>query len=241
MLEDIVPIIFIALISGFIHGLSGFGSVLISLPLLTFFFDIHTIVPLISIQALCINFSLFFKLRKSVKKRELNFFIISAIPGIFIGIYIFRKVPSEILKMVIGAIIMSFSLYLLLNRSFKKDLGGIWAVIAGFLAGILGGSIGANGPPVIIYSAIQNWTKDQVKSTITSFLFFAGLMTVFLQMYYGYITYKVLVLFSVSIPSLATGMIIGSLFYKFMNDRFYDIAIRVLLLFLGLTSIILNL
>ncbi|MCP3922597.1 MAG: sulfite exporter TauE/SafE family protein [Desulfobacterales bacterium] len=240
MLTEIIPIITIALLSGFIHGLSGFGSVLISLPLLVFFFDIHTIVPLICLQALCINLTFFIKLRKHLKVREFKLFLISAIPGIFIGIFIFRKVPGDILKIILGVIIVLFAIYLLLNRSFKKELRGIWTLVAGFIAGILGGSIGANGPPVIIYTSIQNWTKDEVKSTITSFLFFAGLITVSLQLFYGFVTVRVLLLLAISIPSLITGMFLGNSLYNGLNDKFYSMVIRILLLLLGFASICSN-
>jgi len=41
----------IALLAGFTQGLSGFGSVLVALPLLVLFLDLNLAVPLVSIWA----------------------------------------------------------------------------------------------------------------------------------------------------------------------------------------------
>ena len=51
----ILPLALITFFAGFTQGLSGFGSILVSLPLLALFLDIKTVIPLVSLFALVIN------------------------------------------------------------------------------------------------------------------------------------------------------------------------------------------
>ena len=45
-----------------------------------------------------------------------------------------------------------------------------WAYLVGFLSGGLGGTIGANGPPVIIYTSAQPWSNDKIRVTLQGFI-----------------------------------------------------------------------
>ena len=39
------------------------------------------------------------------------------------------------------------------------------------LGGVLGGGFGTSGPPVVVYTSMQPWTKDEVASTLQGFFF----------------------------------------------------------------------
>jgi hypothetical protein len=47
MMETLLYLVIIMLMAGFIQGFSGFGSVLLSLPLLAIFLDVKTAIPLV--------------------------------------------------------------------------------------------------------------------------------------------------------------------------------------------------
>jgi len=45
----------VTFLAGFVQGLSGFGSVLLSLPLLILFLDVKTAIPLVALMALALT------------------------------------------------------------------------------------------------------------------------------------------------------------------------------------------
>ncbi|MEF2145901.1 MAG: hypothetical protein V3573_10680 [Desulfovibrionaceae bacterium] len=54
-MTELAALCLITACAGFVQGLSGFGSVLLSLPLLSFFLPIKTVIPLVALLAFCIN------------------------------------------------------------------------------------------------------------------------------------------------------------------------------------------
>ena len=79
----IVGIVFAA---GFIQGLSGFGSAIIAIPLLTFFLDVKTAVPLVIMLGIIIGLINTRELIQHNQARRLAPLILTALCGIPIGI-----------------------------------------------------------------------------------------------------------------------------------------------------------
>ena len=61
----------IALFAGFTQGLSGFGSVLVALPVLTYLLDLKTAVPLASTWGMTINIILLIQLRPHLSRKRI--------------------------------------------------------------------------------------------------------------------------------------------------------------------------
>jgi len=61
-MQTYVLICLIVFLAGFTQGLSGFGSILLSLPLFAIFLDIKTVIPLVALIAFCITLILFIQL-----------------------------------------------------------------------------------------------------------------------------------------------------------------------------------
>ena len=57
----------VTFLAGFIQGLSGFGSVLLSLPLLILFLDVRTAIPLVALVALALTIQLLIQLRQHLE------------------------------------------------------------------------------------------------------------------------------------------------------------------------------
>ena len=153
----------IAFLGGVVQGLTGFGVVLVALPLMGFFIDIKIAIPLILLLGLVINFTLISQLLEHVDYKKWILLFIFSLPGIPIGIYVLKYVDSKYLELLIGFVVILTSLFSMSYRNTKKGLNRFWACLAGFISGFLGGSIGATGPPIIIYTSMQPWNKQQIK------------------------------------------------------------------------------
>jgi len=232
-MHDMLIICSIVVAASFLQGLTGFGFALIALPLLGFLIDIKTSVPLMTLLALCISLTQSFQLRQDIRLKNVLPLIIAAIPGIFLGAYVLKHVPSEILSLGIGILMVVFTTYQLLIKPAPRNSGRIVTSIAGFTSGILGGSIGAGGPPVIVYSAIQSWTKNQAKATLAAYFTFSGIMVAGMHAYLGMTTSNVLKLLMYAFPALFIGNLLGAFVYTRLSDHGYRKFAFVLVFILG--------
>jgi uncharacterized membrane protein YfcA len=224
----------VAFVAGFTQGLAGFGSVLVSLPLVVLFWDVRTAVPLVSLLAICITTFLRVQLHAHVQFKRIAPLLIAAVPGMAVGAQLLKHVQAWYLEVLIGFLLTSFSLYLFISRPRKKELAGGWKWAAGFLSGILGGSVGANGPPVIIYTSLQPWEKDPVKSTLVGYFMIAGIGISSIHAAFGLITMDVLRLFAVGFLPAMAGVMSGSHLYGRMDTSAYRKAVTFLLLMMGI-------
>ncbi|WP_457570735.1 sulfite exporter TauE/SafE family protein [Desulfovulcanus sp.] len=231
------PLALITFFAGFTQGLSGFGSILISLPLLALFLDIKTVIPLVSLFALVINTIIIYKMHKHLRWKDLCPLLLATILGIPTGVYILKIVPPHILQLTLGFILILFASYTLFIKLPQKQLSPRWAWLAGFTAGCLGGSLGANGPPIIIYTAIQPWTKNKIKSTLAGYFFVAGIGISSTHALTGLITPLVLKLFFLGLIFLILGVVTGMFCYKRLSDQKYRQFISILLLTLGIVML----
>lgn len=223
----------IILAAGFLQGLTGFGFVLIALPLLGRFLPLKTIIPLLCLLALCISLILSVQLRRTIGFRDIALLFAATVPAIPLGVYVLKHVPPQYLGICLGLLMIVFTAYQLMAKPTPRHLGPSWTILAGFLSGVLGAGIGAGGPPVIIYSTVQPWAKDKAKGTLAFYFLVSGAMVSTMHAASGLITREVLHLFLVSTPSMAAGILLGLYAYTRLSDDHYRKLAFVLVFGLG--------
>jgi uncharacterized protein len=228
----------IALLAGFTQGLSGFGSVLVALPLLAYFLDFSIAVPLVSTWGMTINLILVVQLRPHLRLQHIVPLTVAALPGIPLGVYILTHVAVRVLELLLGGLLVVFSLYFLWSGGKTRHLSRGWAYVAGFSSGILGGSLASSGPPVIVYTTIQPWPKDEIKSTLTGYFFLSGLVIIAAQAMSGLFDSEVLNRSLFSIPFIVLGVFLGSAFYHTLATARYRQIVVGLITLLGLLTLI---
>lgn len=232
-METYFLICLIAFFAGFTQGLSGFGSVLLSLPLLTLFIDIKIVVPLVALFAMVLTTILLIQLWRHIEWKKVYPLLIGSIFGIPVGVFFLKELDKSIIQLILGITLISFSIYSLFAGSPNRFIHERWAVLFGFFAGCLGGAITAAGPPVIVYTSLQPWGKDKIKATLQGFFFFSGLAVVFSHAIGGVTTGLVIRYFIFSIPLLIGGTYAGSFFYGMVKEEGYKRIILILLALLG--------
>jgi uncharacterized membrane protein YfcA len=228
----------ISLLAGFIQGLSGFGSVLLSLPLLVFLLDVKTAIPLVALYGLALSVFLLVQLREHWDWKKLYPLCLSSVPGAPLGVWLLNRLDAQVIQWAVGGFLLVYALFMLFFRPAMRVTGAGWAYLSGFIAGCLGGAIGASGPPVIVYTSLQPWSKDDIKVTLQGFFVISGIVVVFFQALGGLVTGTVLWYFAVTLPLLLTGTWLGSLLYGRIREEGYRKLILMLLALLGLFMIV---
>lgn len=228
-----ILIVIITFLAGFTQGLSGFGSILLALPLLTLFIDIKTVIPLVALHGLFMTVILLIQLWRHLEWRKVLPIVAGSIPGVPLGVFFLKNMNTDIIQLTMGIILLSYALFSLFFRPVIWEMKRMGVLLVGFLAGCLGGALGAAGPPVIVYTSLQPWTKDTIKATLQGFFVASGLVVVLLHALNGLTTVMVFQYFLVSLPALILGTYTGSFFYGRIGESTYKRIMFILLSFLG--------
>jgi uncharacterized membrane protein YfcA len=223
----------IVFFAAFTQGLSGFGSILLALPLLAIFLDIKTVIPLVALYGLSITFLLLVQLRKYLEWKKIYPLLVGAALGIPIGVLFLKKHNRDMIHWTLGIILLLYSMHSLFFKSSKSGIREGWAYLFGFFGGCLGGALSATGPPVIVYTSLQSWSKDTIKVTLQGFFIVSGLMVVLAHAVSGVTTVIVLRFFGISLPVLIVGTYVGAYFYGKIGEQWYKKVMFILLGLLG--------
>lgn len=239
-------IILVALIiglGGFTQGLTGFGSALVSVPLLSLIIEAKIAVPIAGIFGWIVTWPIVWKMRESIQYKTAFILFAGSVPASFVGAKLLASLPSHYILITMGIVLILSSLHSLRSATplFQKTSIPV-TVGAGFTSGVLGASVGESGPPVIAYTSMQPWTADQSKSTL-AFFFMLQMIGANISFWHeGLITREVLSYVSSSMPVFIIGLAGGMTAYHFLQKYKinYHHIVHCLLLVIGCMLVLKN-
>ncbi len=232
-MQTSIAVAFIFLLAGFTQGVTGFGSALVAMPLLTLFLDVKTAVSLSALHGLVITLFLSFQMRKNLDRHKIIPLIAGSLPGVAMGIYFLKRADDSVIKMLLGIMLISYAVYRLTSRQVTEKISKQWGYLAGFATGAIGAAFSAGGPPAIIYTTLTGWDKDVIKATLSGFFLFVGFLVVLGHAATGVTTLQVMRLFGVSILFVLLGVSVGSIYYRTLKSDGYLRIVLVLLAVMG--------
>ncbi len=233
----IILICFILFTAGWVQGVSGFGSAMIAIPLLTLIVDIKTAVPLCSLASTVIATYMTLQLRHSFDLKKIGPLCVGSVPGIALGATLLKTVPSHIIQALMGVFLIGYGVYNLFFIIPPRRLHRRWGYLAGFLTGAIGAALSAGGPPTIIYTTLNNWSKDEIKATLSGFFCFASYIVIIAHLATGLTTQTVLKTFLVSGPFILLGTALGTYCYRFFKKEIYLKVVFTCLIVMGIMMI----
>jgi hypothetical protein len=199
----------IVLLAAFVRAASGFGYALLATPMLTLVMEAKSVVVLNMILGSVSNVLVFWQMRRHIDFRRAVLLSLGSIPGMPIGAYLLSSLDQSIIKLAIAVVVIPFSILLLLGHShqFKRDTLG--SVVAGFMGGLLGGSTGLGGPPVVLFLLNQGMVTERFVGTLSAYFLFNGVILIGTYSSLGMVTSDILTKAAVLLPTLWLGSYIG--------------------------------
>ena len=228
----------IFLLAGLIQGLTGFGGGLVAIPLLCLIMDVKEAVPLSILSGLAITTVMAWNLRQHMDRRKILPMLIGSLPGIVAGTLLLKVADPVVINRMLGLLLISISA---INLTFKPrpiNPSTVWGYIAGFFSGAITASVGAGGPPVIIYTTLTDWKKDVIKATLTGFFVLNGYITAAVHAGTGVITGNTLRMFVVTVAFVLAGTYLGTTISERINRRTYLRIVYLLLMVLGVMMLV---
>lgn len=160
----------------FVRSAFGFGEALIAVPLLSLIMPVDVAAPVAVLISISVALVVLAQDWRHVHVRSAGWLVLSTLVGTPLGLLLLTRVDGAIVKACLGALIVAFSGYCLLRRHriALQDDRSAWAF--GFAAGILGGAYGMNGPPLVVYGTLRQWTPQHFRATLQGYFLPASLM-----------------------------------------------------------------
>lgn len=140
--------VFVAAIA---RGFSGFGFTLLAIMSLSFVLPVATIVPAIFVLEIAAGLKLLPSIWGQVHWGSIRVLVITSIIATPLGAYLLVKIPGEYVKVVLAVLIITCCLALISGFKLKRMPSFLQTAATGAGAGVLNGSLGLGGPPVIVF------------------------------------------------------------------------------------------
>ncbi len=216
----------------FIRSALGFGEALIAVPLLALAMPVQVAAPLAVLVSITVALTIVIQDWRHVHVRSAGWLVTATLFGIPLGLLLLKTVSESIVKSLLGAFIILFALYSLAGR--KKELhNDRMAPLFGFLAGILGGAYGMNGPPLVVYGIMRRWQPAQFRATLQGYFLIASMVGMGGYAVTGLWTRTVSGYFLLSLP-LALGAIwLGHVVHRRLSSARFLMAVNLGLVVIG--------
>ena len=140
-----ITLIIVGFIAGALSGSVGFGGGMILLPVITFFFGVQVAVPVSTIAQLMSNLSRSVMGWRSIRWRQVAWFLVPALPFTALGAFGFSMVDKVLMTRLLCVFLILFSV-MKLRGKLHLPHGKSTMLIGGSLTGVLNGLLGISGP-----------------------------------------------------------------------------------------------
>src|SRR5262245_15251956 len=170
---SVLAVIFLATL---IRSAFGFGDALGAVPLLALLMPVEEAVPLATLISITVAGIVVAQDWHQMHARSAGWLVISTLFGIPLGLWLLTAMRESVVKAVLAVVILGFSSYCLVSRRPYQLQDDRWAWAFGFVAGVLGGAYGMNGPPLVIYGSLRQWSPAHFRATLQGYFLPASLL-----------------------------------------------------------------
>ena len=211
----VLAIVFVATV---IRSAFGFGEALIAVPLLALFMPVPVAAPLAVLLSVTIAAVAVVQDWEHIHLRSAAGLVVATVFGIPLGLLMLTSVHQQLVKAGLGILIVVFAVFLLMthNELRMEHEHRPLLLLSGFLAGVLGGAYGMNGPPLVIYGSLRRWTPQQFRATLQAYFLPASALGLVGYWSAGLWTRTVTHEYLLSVPVMLPAVFLG----RALNRRF---------------------
>lgn len=223
----------IVLGASFLRSFSGFGFALFAVPLLSLRLPLIAVPPMILLFDLVLGTVLTANKWHLVRDRSLILLVVCTVPGVYVGTRLLVSAPTDMLKSALGIGIIAYAGFMFLRGAVEQRRRGArgMAVVAGMASGLLGGTFGTSGPPLVMY--LQSYGTGDKTAFRAKMLLILQMQNVWRAGVYakaGLFTPSVITMAAIVAPVLAIGMWAGTYAHHRVSDVAFQRVIAALLI-----------
>jgi uncharacterized membrane protein YfcA len=208
-------------IAGLMRGYAGFGTAVILAPIYSVLWGPKAGVPVMLLMELIVSIQLLPSAFKDADRR-----VILPIGGTAalmtpLGAYILITADGELLRRAIGGFVLVFGGLLMSGWRYNGSRPLPLNMAVGAVSGLLKGSTGMSGPPVILYLLAGKEAAKTHRANLILFFSVISLVSVFPPLFLGLFDLAALVRTAVLLPILVICARIGARLFHVVPQSWY--------------------
>lgn len=213
--------------AAFAQAVTGFGFVLVAVPLLATYTEPRTAVVAAALVSLALTGVTTAAERDHVRWPPTRRLILTALAGMPAGLLILNLLPAVDLTTLIAAVALSCTVLVWRRWRIPGTSGPVSAV--GVVSGVLATATGTNGPPLVAALQAMGYPPRQLRATLAAILSGSGLMALVGFALTGALTAGSVAVAAVGLPAAALGGWVGHrVFIHLDSRRFRSIVLAAL-------------
>lgn len=239
----IIFLVLISFLATLVRSTFGFGESLVAVPLFALLIPLHVAVPLSVLMSVLVALVVVIQDHQHIHLKSAKWLIIFALMGIPLGLAILAYGNAYWVKIFLGLLIAGNSIYTLQkknNRRLEQD-NTWWLFTCGFLSGVLGGAYGINGPPLVVYGKMRQWSAAHFRATLQAYFLPVSFIAVLGYGAQGLLHWIVIKYFLCCIPAIIPAIFLGRYFNRKLAGRTFFKYVYWGLIFIGVLLIVFTL
>ena len=212
-----------------IRGFSGFGSVLITAPMLSLVWGPTVGVPVAALIEIVPAIQLTPHAIRTAHWPTAWAMGLPAVVLLPVGSLVLLNAPAEDMRRVIAAIVLLLAIVMWIGWRYRGPRGLVPSGVVGALGGALAGATGMGGPPAILYLMSGDDDAAGVRANMIAYftIIFVGILITYGAL--GLVTAEVIWRIALMVPIYAVGVVIGTRMFGLASERtFRNIALATL-------------
>jgi hypothetical protein len=225
-----------ALLAGFTTGFAGFGTGLVASGIWFHALPAAIVPPLVALASVAAQMVGLVTVRKAFDWPRAIPYLVGGVIGVPLGVAALAAASPFLLRASIGAFLIAYAAYQLLQRH-KREIGG-WGGktadgIVGVGGGFLGGFAGLSGPLPLIWLQLRGGDSARQRAIYQPFNVIVLALASVAMSISGQITSRVLWIALLCLPATLIGAWIGARIYLGVSAQTFQFVVLSLLLVSG--------
>ena len=208
---ELAGVIGIAFLAAGCQSLTGFGSALVAVPLLSLYLDAKLAVVISTFLSTIVSTPLIFEVRRQLHLLKVMPLAIGGVIGVPVGLVILKVVDAGVLKILVAVVvILACALVFLAPRLTFGGRNTLSGLITGALSGVLRASTSMAGPPVVLYTLSHEQEIEEFRSTVLGVFLVTGVLTLPGFILADLVSRDAVIATAVALPGIAVGLLVGA-------------------------------
>lgn len=240
----IVTLIYLAsclAVAGFAKGVTGIGLPVIAVPFMALAIDLRLAVALMPVSIIGSNIVNAMAIFKNPSGLRRFWSIAVALPiGTAGGAYLLGTTDTNILKIVVGAVVITFVAFQVARPGWRLSEGAakVIAPLAGITAGLLGGITTIFAPPLVMFLMAAGFNKEEFVAAVSIFYIIGICVLSAFLVSFNLMDLQILTWSGAAFIPVLGGQLAGSHARKKISESFFRNLVFCILTVAGLTMII---
>ena len=219
--ENYFLITLVVVVSGFLRGFIGFGSGLLMIPILSYFYSpIFAMVFNIVIEIPASIYLTFIGVKKCSFK-EISPMMFTMMLTIPFGTVFLVSIDEQVIKILMSTLLIFFVILIASGWRIKTTITKYILVLGGIISGLMQGATGMGGPPYVTVLLSKNDSDEVARANIlviTSGLVISAIISLY---FFGLFTKNILLTGAITAPIYVFSTYLGTRFFNVSGNKYY--------------------